>query len=417
MNQVARLANRIRLGEDTALELKDVVVEGSRVRSPDRADFASELVALANTQGGTVVLGVDDSTRSVRGIPLRSLDAVERWASEICNDSIEPPLDVGIYKLELPRPDGTPAPVIRIEIPRSLFVHRGPRGYFERIGSSKREMATDRLERLMGQRGQSRLIRFDELAVPHTSPGDLDYALTRRFVREELTAEDGVTEATATKLRIATEDPDGELRLTLAGVLLCTREPQHWLPHAYVQAVSYAGERTDRDYQTDARDLLGPLDQQVEEGLHFVRRNMLVRATKTTARVERPQFSERAVFEALVNAVAHRDYSLAGARIRLHLFGDRLELHVPGGLANTMTPETLHLRQSSRNELIVSLLARCPAPAGLGRAHLMDRRGDGLPIIRRETRELSGRLPRYELIDQDALRLILPAAEAASVPK
>ena len=103
-----------------------------------------------------------------------------------------------------------------------------------------------------------------------------------------------------------------------------------WLPHAYIQAVSYAGERTDADYQTDARDIGGPLDQQVAESLHFVRRNMLVRAAKETARSELPQFSERAVFEALVNAVAHRDYSMSGARVRLHLFGDRLELYVPG---------------------------------------------------------------------------------------
>ena len=57
---------------------------------------------------------------------------------------------------------------------------------------------------------------------------------------------------------------------------------------------------------------------------------MLVNANKEVARAEEPQFSERAVFEALVNAVAHRDYSMAGARIRLHMFRDRIELYVPG---------------------------------------------------------------------------------------
>ena len=67
------------------------------------------------------------------------------------------------------------------------------------------------------------------------------------------------------------------------------------MPHAYIQAVSYAGERTDVNYQTDARDIEGPLDEQVAEALHFVRRNMLIRATKITARVDIPQFSERAV--------------------------------------------------------------------------------------------------------------------------
>lgn len=181
--------------------------------------------------------------------------------------------------------------------------------------------------------------------------------------------------------------------------------------HACIQAVSYAGERTDTDYQTDARDIEGPLDEQVAEALHFVRRNMLVRATKRLARSERPQFSERAVFEALVNAVAHRDYSMAGARIRLHLFGDRLELYVPGALASTLTLDSLHLRQSSRNELIVSRLGRCPAPAGLGRNQMMDRRGDGVPIIRDECARLSGCLPEYSLIDESELRLVMRAAE------
>ena len=101
---------------------------------------------------------------------------------------------------------------------------------------------------------------------------------------------------------------------------------------------------------------------------------------------------------------------MAGARVRLHLFGDRLELHVPGALANTLTPDSLHLRQASRNELIVSLLARCPAPTGLGRVNLMDRRGDGVPIIMQECEKLSGRLPEYRLIDDSELQLVIWAA-------
>ena len=317
-----------------------------------------------------------------------------------------------IYKLELQGSDGRAVPVIRIEISRSLFVHRSPGGYFRRLGSSKREMAPEMLARLFQERSQSRAIRFDESVVPSTTPGDLDYALTRRFLREER-PEEGVTEDAAHKLRVVADDDHGVSRLTLAGVLLCTREPQRWLPHAYVQAVSYARERTDVDYQTDARDIGGPLDEQVAEALHFVRRNMLVRATKSVARAEQPQFCRRAIFEALVNTVAHRDYSMVGARVRLHMFADRLELYVPGALANTLTPDSLHLRQSSRNELIVSLLAQCHAPANLGRSRLMDRRGDGVPIIREECERLSGRLPEYTMIDDSELRLVIPAAKPA----
>ena len=223
MTGYGNLPRRIRLGEDSALELKQISVAESRVIAPRRDDVANELGAFANGRGGDLVLGVDDTTREVAGIPLDALDAVEAWVRELCHDVLKPPLDATIRKIE---------------------------------------------------------------------------------------------------------------------------------------------------------------------------------------------FSDRAVFEALVNAVAHRDYSVAGARVRLHLFGDRLELYVPGALANTLTPESLHLRQANRNELIVSLLARCPAPTGIGRVHVMDRRGDGVPIIRRESRALSGCLPEYTLIDESELRLVIRAANA-----
>ena len=396
------------MGEDSTLELKRISLAGSRVTTPRRNDVSDELGAFANGRGGVLVLGVDDKTRDVVGIPLDALDTVEAWVREICNDVLKPALDATIRKIELPNAAGDLLPVLSVDVERSLFVHKSHGGYFRRLGSSKREMSPELLARLFQERSQTRMIRFDESVVPRTTPGDLDYALTRRFLQND-SREEGVSELAARNLCLVADD-DGEARLTLAGVLLCTREPQRWLSHAYVQAVSYAGERTDIDYQTDARDIGGPLDEQVAEALHFVRRNMLVRATKATARAERPQFSDRAVFEALVNAVAHRDYSVAGARVRLHMFGDRLELYVPGGLANTLTPDSLHLRQANRNELIVSLLARCPTPTGLGRVHLMDRRGDGVPIILRESRNLSGRAPEYTVIDDSELRLVIPAA-------
>ena len=404
------LSQRIRLGEDSTLELKRVLLSGTRVTGPDRGGFADELASMANGSGGTVMLGIDDASRDILGIPLDRLDAVETWVREICNDSLRPPLDATIRKMELPDATGSPVALIRIDVPHSLFVHRSPGGYFRRIGSSKREMSPEMLARLFQERSQSRVIRFDESVVPGTTLGDLDEELTRRFLwRGSALDEDGLR-----KLRVAAMDEDGFSRLTVAGVLMCTRAPGNWLPHAQIQAVSYAGERNDVNYQTDARDLIGPLDSQVMEALHFVDRNMLVNAAKEVARRERPQFSERAVFEALVNAVAHRDYSMAGARVRLHIFRNRIELYVPGSLANTLTPDSMHLRQYSRNELIVSLLARCgvPSNATLDRTHMMERRGDGVPIILEESFELSGTYPEYTLIDDSELRLVIWASES-----
>ena len=220
-----------------------------------------------------------------------------------------------------------------------------------------------------------------------------------------------MSEENLRRLRLTAPDEHGTTGLTVAGVLMCTQSPGDWLPHSYVQAVSYVGKRRDVNYQSDAADLSGPLDSQVSEALHFVRRNMSVRATKSTARVELPQYSDRAIFEALVNAVAHRDYSMAGARIRLHMFKNRIELYVPGALANTLTTDSMADRQYCRNELIVSLLARCPvAEDGIARRYMMERRGDGVPIILDESRDLSGRYPEYTLIDDSELRLVIWAA-------
>src|SRR5581483_9470093 len=104
--------------------------------------------------------------------------------------------------------------------------------------------------------------------------------------------------------------------------------------------------------------------------------DMTVGARKDPGRVAIPQYSARAVFEAVVNAVAHRDYSVHGSKIRLFLFDDRLELYSPGPLPNTVTIESIALRQSTRNELITTLLAKCPVedPAGeIGRRFLMEK--------------------------------------------
>ena len=84
------LANRIRLGGDGGLELKEVHFRDRKVVGPKRADLADDLTAFANSQGGLLVLGVDNETRRVGGIPLDRLDAVEDLVLEACSDLIHP---------------------------------------------------------------------------------------------------------------------------------------------------------------------------------------------------------------------------------------------------------------------------------------------------------------------------------------
>lgn len=405
------LANRIRLGKDGGLEFKEVRFKDRNVVGPKRADLADDLTAFANSRGGLLVLGVDDETRTATGIPLDRLDAAEDFVRSVCSDSIKPPLEVGIAGRQLHAPSGSgigkpsdPRPVLVVEIPRSLHVHRSPGGHLRRIGSSNCRIEPSVLQQLMMLRSRSGIMPFDESPVARTGPEDLDRTAAERFVREEADFD-----AAVRKLGLIVEDADGVARLSVAGVLMCTSRPQQWLRAAYIQAVFYAGDRGDDRYQIDARDCMGPLDAQVSGAFHFVRRNMRIGAVKRLGREDVPQYSEKAAFEALVNAVAHRDYSIYGSRIRLHMFADRIELSVPGGLTNTLTTDALHLRQATRNQLVVSLLARCPRPDS-PRQKFMEVRGDGVPRIRRETQDLTGRLPEYTMIDDSELRLVLPAA-------
>lgn len=408
------LLEKIRLGEDSLLECKEISFAGAKDEAPQRGDLADELAAAANAHGCVVVLGVHDKTREILGIPPEQLDVAEAFVRELCHDSIRPPLFVRIERLELAAGDTSRRAVLRVDVDRSLFVHESPGGYLHRVGSSKRRMAPEYLARLMQQRSQARLIRFDEQIVPGTTFSDLDPELLARF-RSDLSLDDA--ETFARKLAMVGEDLGGVLRATVAGVLLGTRHPERWLPHAFIQAVVYRGTTIDAgpDHQIDAKDLTGPLDQQVIEACRFVAKNMRVGASKSIGRSDQPQFDLTAVFEALVNAVAHRDYSNHGAKIRLRVFDDRLELYSPGTLANTMTVDSILVRQVTRNEAIASLLAKVEVPAGIpgltgARAKMMDRRGEGAPLIVRRSEALSGKRPVYATLDDSELLLTIYAA-------
>jgi len=216
---------------------------------------------------------------------------------------------------------------------------------------------------------------------------DLSEPLCRRFAPSAMTSD---VEFTLNKLGMAAQDERGVWRPTVAGLLMASETPHRYVPGAFVQAVAYRGKGViptgDLAYQLDARDLTGPLDQQILETWAFVRGNMRVAAHKHPegGREDIPQSDMLAVFEAVDNAVAHRDYSMAGAKVRLRLFEDRLELYSPAMLPNTLTPESLPFRQAARNEVLTSLLARCPIAderLAVHRRQIMDKRGEGVVII------------------------------------
>ena len=122
-----------------------------------------------------------------------------------------------------------------------------------------------------------------------------------------------------------------------------------------------------------------------------------IAAFKDQGRIDRPRFDMTAVVEAILNAVVHRDYSVYRSKVRLRLFENRLELYSPGLIANSMTIESLPFMQSARNEALCSLVTKCPAPdepwLHTDRRTLMEKRGEGVPVILDNSEGLSGRTP------------------------
>ena len=416
LDAAERFVRRIRSGADGSLDCREVVFAGNRIERPERNDLADALAAFANTGGGVLVLGVSCRTGCVTGVPLDAVDAVMQYVGEVARNAIDPPLLAIIEKLELPDADGQMRPVLKVEIPRGLCVHRSPGGYLRRVGDSVREMDTAALVRLFGQRGQFDAM-FDRQVVVDASLDDLDPRLVDRFVGP---VDGGDRTAALVKLDMVAEDEAGVLRPTVTGLLFGTRWPQRWLPQAFIQSVAYRGKSVGEAlqsarYQLDAKDNDGPIDDQIEYACRFVARNQRVEASKHMGRRDWPQYDLAAVFEAVVNAVAHRDYSIRGSKVRLRMFSDRIELYSPGALPDSMRVAELSRKRSVRNPAIANLLARCPVPEGIESlcSTLMARKGDGVPAIVARSRSLSGKEPVYELFGNE-LRLTIYAADPAA---
>ena len=405
----AEIRVRLSLGEDSRWEFKQIEFAGSRPRNPRRDDLADEIAAFANADGGMLLCGVTDAGE-VQDMSREQIVELDSVLVEVSSDAIQPAVRIRTHHGQV---DGKR--LLLVEVPAGESLHQSPGGSYVRVGGTKRKMNSDEQLRLAQRRGQARFRSFDEQPLPNTGFGTLDESLWKPL----LTAEGAVhPESALGKLALLAPDQAGIPRATVAGVLLCTRNPERHLPNACITATRYRG-RDRASGQIDGQEITGPLNRQIAAAVAFAVRNMRIAARKEPARVDLPQYSGKAVFEAIVNAVAHRDYSMRAGRIRLSMFADRLEIQSPGSLPNNLTVESMATRQATRNQALTSVLGRMPVGDVQGsedRKYFMERRGDGVPIIRRETRELSGKLPEYRLIDASEVRLIIPAAAQEQSP-
>ena len=399
------IRRQLEAGEDARAEFKEVDLGTHGVRSPNTEEMAGEIAAFANADGGVIFLGVDDDG-IVRGIPEERWGDVERWMANVASNNCDPPVRPILRKVRLPDPAGSERLVMQAEIGRGLYVHGTSAGrHYVRVGSTKQLLTGTGLARLFQDRG--RIFVFDEQRVPGATTDDIDLDQLRTYFgnRARTIPWPDLLQNT----RVVAVGDDDVARPTVSGLLAFGRSPQAHLRSAHVECAVFRGDRLTSDDLVHGETIEGCADAQIDHATAFVERFMLKPARKRDGRADFPQYEIGAVHEAIVNAVAHRDYSISGSKIRLFLFSDRLELYSPGALPNTLTIETMPYRVFTRNQLLVSFLSRMESRR-TGRAFL-ESRGEGVRGIIDSRARHSGREPEYELFGEE-LRLTIWAQQS-----
>ncbi len=416
----AELLAAIDAGEDSLLELKEIVVEGAKLVVADEGRavpwLARQLSAFCNSDGGVLVLGVADDRRLI-GVPDERIDDLQRLVIDAARDGVEPPADhlVRLDAMRLPGQGGETVIVLKVDIRPDYFAVHAPRGKrpFVRAGNTTREVSMEQLPRLLARR--SRLLSADERPVLAATWDDLDHDRLAGYhdARFGRPADDLVRFAANVKVT-ALDDRDSR-HPSVAGLLLFGRAPLVGLPNAGIDLVVYGSTEPDTDQRVDTRQFEGTLTSQVDAVMSYLGASphLAVASSKdATGRIDSPAYSLRALQECVVNAVAHRDYAISG-RVRVQVFIDRIDVTSPGRLPNTLSPEDLFAgpQPIRRNQIVVGFLSQ-PATWPSGRA-AMEGMGEGFLTIVRETERLAGRPPTVRQ-HTEALTVSLPARMTAS---
>ena len=401
-----QIRNQLRAGEDGRAEFKEIRFGDRGVLSPNTEELAGELVAFANADGGVVFLGVNDSG-TARGISPQRWDSVEHWLLNVATHNCDPPIRPVVRKALLPDDQEGDHRILLAEVPRGLYVHRASGGrYYTRVGSTKRDLTPPELARLFQQRGREYV--FDEQPVLAAAVEDLNRNRLEAFFGRSPTIP---WLDLLRNTRVTFQDEDGVDRPTVAGLLAFATEPTEFLASGSIEAACYSDTRLSSDNLVHAERLAGPVSDQIDAGIAFIARFMQPSPARGPSTGTVPAYDLDVVDEAIVNAVAHRDYAIAGSKIRLFLFADRLELYSPGKLPNTITLEDMPYRTFTRNQLLVGFLSRLRSKR-TGQVFL-ESRGEGVRKILEDGEAHSGRRPKYELFG-DELRLTLWAKRVPS---
>jgi ATP-dependent DNA helicase RecG len=314
---------------------------------PDGELISATLVAFANTDGGTIVVGVDAEGRPTGATYPDELEEVLRSAVVRCS----PPIQTDWQQEET-----SAGVIVMIRVPRSPELHSLDDGrVLIRAGGGNRPLRGDQIRQLAATKSSG---DYEAEVVPGASREDLDESVIAEYLEKRVERTRRTTTMPVEELLTEIGALDGRGRPTVAGLLLFGVNPRSFLPQCGLTFVRFVGtEPRGEDGLAGygrREEISGPLARLVERTWDVLLEEMHVGAVvKGLEREERTEYPLFAVREALVNAVCHRDYRLRGRRIEIRKFADRLEIISPGGLPGFITLENIVDEHFSRNPRIV----------------------------------------------------------------
>jgi ATP-dependent DNA helicase RecG len=315
---------------------------------PDVETLAETLVAFANADGGTILIGITPQGEVTGEVLADDVEATLSRALGLCR----PPVATEWGQEELPL--GT---VVHISAARSPELHSLADGrVLIRHGPENRPLGGDAIRQLAATKSSG---DFEAEPVGGAVRDDLDDEIIQEYLEKR--SERGRRPVSGSVddhlISIGALTPDGTP--TVSGLLLFGKQPQAFLSQSGIVFVRFVGtEPRGKDglagYGRRA-ELGGPLARLLESAWNIVWEEMRVGAVVVgLQREEQPEYPSFAVREALVNAVAHRDYRLSGRRAEIRMFEDRLEVITPGGLPGYITVDNIVEEHFSRNPRLVA---------------------------------------------------------------
>lgn len=342
------------LGENSKVQFK------LRVDNPSK--IAAEIIAFANYRGGTILVGVEDTTGEIIGLTYEQVQQAGRDVGNAATNHVRPTV---YLQTETVNVDGKIVLVVNVDegidkpykdLSGNIWIKQG--------GDKRRVVENSEMLALFQASGS---FRPDEKGVRRTTINDIDLMQVNEYLEKyygKRVDEFGLPiEQLLQNLQIMTENG----RATLAGLMFFGKHPQMFEPAFMVKAVSFFGNDMGGLEYRDSKDLTGTIPRMFEAGMAFLNANLhSLQAGQSFNSVGKLEISEVALKEIFQNALVHRDY-LIQAPIRIMIFDNRVEIISPGGLPTGVDVESIRFgKTQQRNPLMATFCAKTMDYRGLG---------------------------------------------------